>query len=43
MTLATAMISREPLATADAALIGAARAKGHPVIILPDSLGRLPA
>jgi uncharacterized protein with PIN domain len=42
-TLATAMISREPLATADAALIGAARAEGHPVIVLPDSQGRRPA
>lgn len=42
-TLATAMISREPLATADAALIGAARAEGHPVVVLPDSQGRRPA
>ncbi len=41
MALATAMISREPLATADAALIGAARAEGHPVIVLPDSQGRV--
>ena len=41
MALATAMTSREPLATADAALIGAARAEGHPVIVLPDSQGRL--
>ena len=42
-TLATAMICREPLATADAALIGAARAEGHPVVALLDSQGRLPA
>jgi len=39
--LATGMINQEPLATADAALIGAARAEGHPVIVLPDSRGRL--
>jgi PIN domain nuclease of toxin-antitoxin system len=38
--LATAMIQREPLATADASLIGAARAEGHPVVVLPDSRGR---
>lgn len=38
--LATAMLNQEPLATADAALIGAARAEGHPVIVLPDSQGR---
>jgi PIN domain nuclease of toxin-antitoxin system len=41
--LATGMIAREPIATSDAALIGAARAEGHPVIVLPDSQGRLPA
>jgi predicted nucleic acid-binding protein len=41
MALATAMINREPLATADSALLGAARAEGHPVIVLPDSQGRL--
>jgi hypothetical protein len=37
------MLHREPIATADAALIGAARAEGHPVVILPDSSGRRPA
>ena len=41
--LATGMIAREPIATGDVALIGAARADGHPVIALPDSQGRLPA
>jgi PIN domain nuclease of toxin-antitoxin system len=40
--LATGMIAQEPIATADAALIGAARAEGHPVVVLPDSHGRLP-
>lgn len=39
--LATAMLNQEAIATADAALIGAARAEGHPVIVLPDSRGRL--
>lgn len=37
--LATGMIEHEPIATADAALIAAARAEGHPVIVLPDSHG----
>jgi PIN domain nuclease of toxin-antitoxin system len=41
--LATGMIAQEPVATADAALIGAARAEGHPVVVLLDSQGRLPA
>lgn len=41
--LATGMIAQEPIATADAALIGAARAEGHPVVVLLDSQGRLPA
>ena len=39
--LATAMLNQEAIATADAALIDAARAEGHPVIVLPDSRGRL--
>ena len=43
VTLATAMVVREPIATADAALIGAARAEGHPVVVLLDSQGRLQA
>jgi len=43
VVLATAIIRHEPIATADAALIGAARAEGHPVVILPDSRGRRPA
>lgn len=38
--LATAMIHHEPVATADVSLIGAARAEGHPVVVLPDSQGR---
>jgi PIN domain nuclease of toxin-antitoxin system len=38
--LATGMIRHEPVATADASLIGAARAEGHPVVVLPDSQGR---
>lgn len=38
--LATAILNQEAIATADAALIGAARAEGHPVIVLPDSEGR---
>ena len=37
--LATGMLKQEPIATADAALIGAARAEGHPVVILRDSRG----
>jgi PIN domain nuclease of toxin-antitoxin system len=41
--LATGMVAHEPIATADAALIGAARAEGHPVVVLPDSQGRLQA
>lgn len=41
--LATGMIAHEPIATADAALIAAARAEGHPVIVLPDSRGNRPA
>lgn len=41
--LATGMVRQEPIATGDAALIGAARAEGHPVIALPDSQGRRPA
>lgn len=41
MALATAIINQEPLATADAALVGAARAEGHQVVVLPDSQGRL--
>ena len=41
--LATGMVAQEPIATGDAALIGAARAEGHPVIALPDSRGRRPA
>ena len=41
--LATGMIAHEPIATGDAALIGAARAEGHPVVVLLDSQGRLPA
>lgn len=40
VALATAMLRQEPLATADAALVGAARAEGHPVIVLSDSQGR---
>ena len=40
IALATAMVNQEAIATADAALIGAARAEGHPVIVLPDSQGR---
>jgi len=43
VALATAMTAREPLATADAALLATARAEGHPVIPLPDSQGRMPA
>lgn len=43
IVLATGMVEREPIATADAALIAAARAEGHPVIILPDSRGNPPA
>lgn len=38
--LATAMVRGEPMATADASLIGAARAEAHPVVVLPDSQGR---
>lgn len=41
--LATGMIAQEPIATSDAALIGAARAEGHPVVVLLDSKGRPPA
>jgi len=40
VVLATGMLNQEAIATADAALIGAARAEGHPVIVLPDSQGR---
>lgn len=40
--LATGMTAQEPIATSDAALIGAARAEGHPVVVLPDSKGRPP-
>lgn len=40
VALATAMVRREPLATADGALIAAARAEGAPVVVLPDSQGR---
>jgi PIN domain nuclease of toxin-antitoxin system len=40
VVLATGMVHREPVATADAALIAAARSEGHPVIPLPDSQGR---
>lgn len=43
VVLATGMTLGEPIATADAALIAAARAEGHPVIVLPDSQGRRPA
>jgi PIN domain nuclease of toxin-antitoxin system len=43
VVLATGMTLGEPIATADAALIAAARAEGHPVIVLPDSEGRRPA
>ncbi len=35
--------AQELIATSDAALTGAARAEGHPVIVLPDSQGRRPA
>ena len=41
--LAAGMVAQEPIATGDAALIGAARAEGHPVIALPDSRGGRPA
>jgi PIN domain nuclease of toxin-antitoxin system len=40
VVLATGMLNHEAIATADAALIGAARAESHPVIVLPDSQGR---
>jgi PIN domain nuclease of toxin-antitoxin system len=43
IALATAMIRQEPIATADATLIAAARAEGHPVIPLPHSGDRRPA
>jgi PIN domain nuclease of toxin-antitoxin system len=43
VVLATGMTIGEPIATADAALIGAARAEGHPVVALPDSRGQRPA
>jgi predicted nucleic acid-binding protein len=43
VVLATGIVHQEPIATADAALIAAARAEGHPVIPLPDSQGRRPA
>jgi PIN domain nuclease of toxin-antitoxin system len=43
MVLATGILQREAIATADAALVGAARAEGHPVVVLPDSQGRRPA
>lgn len=42
VVLATGMTVREPIATADAALIAAARAEGHPVTVLLDSQGRRP-
>jgi hypothetical protein len=41
--LAAGMVAQEPIATGDAALIGAARAEGHPAIVLLDSRGRRPA
>jgi hypothetical protein len=37
VVLATGTLRHEPIATADAALIGAARAEGHPVVVLPDA------
>ncbi len=40
IVLATGMVQHEPIATADGALVAAARAEGHPVIVLPDSSGR---
>lgn len=43
VVLATGMRHREPVATADQALIAAARAEGHPVVPLVDSQGRRPA
>lgn len=43
VVLAVGILAAEPIATADAALIGAARAEGHPVVLLPDSQGRRPA
>ena len=43
VVLAAGILAAEPIATADAALIGAARAEGHPVVLLPDSQGRRPA
>lgn len=42
VVLATGMTLGEPIATADAALIAAAQAEGHPVIALLDSRGRRP-
>lgn len=41
--LASAMLHEESLATGDRALVGAARAEGHPVIPVRDSSGRMPA
>jgi len=43
IVLATGIITREAIATTDSSLVAAARAEGHPVIVLPDSQGRLPA
>lgn len=40
MILATAIVTREPLATSDPPLIAAARAEGHPVLALLDSRGQ---
>ena len=42
MVLAAGILAGDPIATADAALIGAARAEAHPVVALPDSQGRRP-
>lgn len=43
IVLATGIVHQEPIASADAALIAAARSEGHPVVVLPDSRGRTPA
>lgn len=43
VVLATGMSVHEAIATADPALIAAARAEGHPVVALVDSQGRPPA
>lgn len=42
VVLATGIRAQEPIATADAALIAAARAEGHPVVPLVNSEGRPP-